>query len=65
MPYLSFADLDFTFSTISSMFGTNGFLEKILNKLFFFFFKGKYLDGFIFNSEYKLKNSLTILSSKE
>ncbi len=65
MPYLNFADLDFVFSIISSLFGTNGFLDKILNKLFFSFFRGKYRDGFLFDSEYKLKKFLTILSSKE
>ena len=47
------------------LFGTIGFLDNNLNKPSFFFLKGKYLDGFLFNSEYKLKKFLTILSSKE
>jgi len=39
------------------------FLNK--SKFYFFLFKGKYLEGFLFKLEYNLKKFFTILSSKE
>ena len=63
--YLSLADLHLTFSEISFLFGLIGFFENALNKLDLFLFKGKYLDGFLFESEYCVKKFFTILSSKE
>ena len=59
------ADLDRIFWIISLRVGVKGFLDNILNKLDSLSFKNKYLDGFFFKFEYKLKKFFTILSSSE
>ena len=40
-------------------------MDKSLNKIDFLSSGGKYLEGFLFKFEYKLKKYFTILSSKE
>ena len=55
IPYLSFADRERIFFLISFISATSGFFDTNLNKLDFFSFIGKYLDGFFFKFEYRLK----------
>ena len=50
--YLSLADLQRIFWEISSLFGVNGFFNNNRNKSDLFSFNGKYLEGFLFESEY-------------
>ena len=63
--YLSFADREREFSFISFDVGINTFLHTVLNKFDLFSFVGRYLEGLLFISEWRLKKFFTILSSIE
>ena len=49
MPYLSFADLEAGLVPVSFLLAIIGFLSISLNKFFFSYLDGKYLETFLFS----------------